>query len=136
GSVEGGSGGGGRGRREGGRLGGRQIDQIAIRGCCTGRVGSIKRIGNEDGGSAGAVCHVSPGRDRGEKKSLSRTIEHQNFAIRVWNAVELVPARCPLDRRTTELRRALVPGVAPKFTDMRSQYRRHKCRHAVFGFAH
>src|SRR6185312_12557077 len=96
-----------------------QINRLAFGGSSAGTVSGVKRIGDEHGGLAGAACDPALGGDGGEKQSLARATEHQDFMLGVDGARELVAAVEPLRGGVTERLGALVGRVAAEVRKVR-----------------
>ena len=122
--------------QEAGRRGRRQIDRLALGGDGAGRVGGIKRIGNEHRRPTGARAHPALGGERGEKKPLARAVEHQDFRRRIDPARERIAAVEPFSHGLGERLDALVHRVAAELLDMRRDHRADERRNRMLRLAH
>ena len=88
--------------QEAGRGGRRQIDRLAIGRHRARRIGGIERVGHQHRRPPASAADPARRGDRGEKQSLARAIEHQDFVWRVDRARQLEasaePVRCGLGR--------------------------------------
>ena len=122
--------------QEAGGLGRRQIDRLAIRRDRAGGIGRVERIGNQHRGLAGARRHIVLRRQRGEKQSFARAVEHQHFVHGIDRALEREARVEPKRDRFAERIEALVHRIAAEFVDMRGDHRPDKSGNGVLRLAH
>jgi len=123
------------GKKTGGG-GGRQVDRLAVGRYRARGVGGVERVGDEHRGPAAAPADETRGGDGGEKQSLARAVEHENFARGIDRPWQREAAPEPVGGGPAEVVEPLVHGVAAELVDMGREDGGDEGRNGMLRLAH